>query len=54
LIWLGAGRLFFEVQEDGNVAVGLQSLYGHSTQWLELRALYACHDQTVELWFCPP
>ncbi|HMN19582.1 MAG TPA: hypothetical protein PKA31_03245 [Candidatus Moranbacteria bacterium] len=45
-ITLGEGTLFFE----GNV-VGLQPDDGRDTQWLDMRALYNAHEQTVALCF---
>jgi len=54
-IILGKGRLFFQVDEAVVFvkAVGLEPLDGRHTQWLKIRALFDCHDQTVELWFDP-
>lgn len=48
VIVLGHGRL----AKDGN-AVGLEPDDGRETLWLDIRALYRAHDQTVELAFVP-
>lgn len=45
-ITLGEGTLFFE-----NDGVGLQPNDGRDTQWLDMRALYNAHEQTVTLYF---
>jgi len=45
-ITLGEGMLFFENNE-----VGLQPDDGRDTQWLDMRALYNVHEQTVTLCF---
>jgi hypothetical protein len=45
-ITLGEGALFFENDE-----VGLQPDDGRDTQWLDMRALYNVHEQTVTLFF---
>lgn len=45
-ITLGEGTLFFE--DDG---VGLQPDDGRDAQWLDMRALYNAHEQTVTLYF---
>ena len=45
-IVLGGGTLFFE-----NDGVGLMPDDGRETLWLEIRALYRLHNQTVTLFF---
>lgn len=45
-IVLGEGRIFVE---DENV--GLEPLDSRESHWLDVRALYKVHDQTVELYF---
>lgn len=53
-ITLGTGTLFFETAEGMNgIGAGLRPDDGRATLWLKIRALYDCHDQTVELWFYP-
>lgn len=53
-ITLGDGALVFE-DIDGIdwKGVGVRPADGRETLWMDLRALYDCHDQTVELWFHP-
>jgi len=45
-ITLGEGTMFFEGE-----SVGLRPDDSRSTQWLDMRALYNAHDQTVTLYF---
>ena len=47
-ITLGEGTLFFEKEEG---TVGLQPDDGRDSQWLDMRALYNAHEQTVTLCF---
>lgn len=47
-IVLGEGTLFYEGD-----SVGLRPDDGRETQWLDIRALYRAHDQTVDLYFEP-
>lgn len=49
-IILGRGMLFFERDEGGH-CVGLRPLNGRETDWLNPKALYKVHEQTVELVF---
>ena len=51
-IILGAGELFFErdTNRDGN-EVGIKPDDGRESDWLDPRALYRAHDQTVKLLF---
>jgi hypothetical protein len=56
LIILGEGALFIEAQSEGSckwTAVGVKPLDGRSTLWLDIRALYRTHEQTVVLEFVP-
>lgn len=53
IIVLGNGTLFCDHIFDGGIAVGLRPDDGRVTQWLNMRALYDAHEQTVELIFCP-
>jgi hypothetical protein len=55
-IVLGTGRLVTQRLTDpdrpeGWDAVGLKPDDGRETQWLDMRALYDAHEQTVELFF---
>lgn len=55
-ITLGAGTLFFKgLEEDGETyhMVGLRPDDGREYHWLDIRALYRCHEQTVRLEFVP-
>jgi hypothetical protein len=49
-IKLGYGQLFFE-EEDDVQSVGVCPPDGRHSDWLEPKALYTCHHQTVELLF---
>jgi hypothetical protein len=49
VVVLGAGELFFEPGWE----VGLRPGDGRATFWLDPRALYRVHEQTVRLWFEP-
>jgi len=50
---LGTGRLDVRRGEDGKLCVGLLPDDGRKTWWLNPRALYDAHEQTVELMFQP-
>jgi hypothetical protein len=51
-ITLGRGTLFTQV--DGGVPViGVEPEDGRETDWMDPRALYRCHEQTVRLEFRP-
>lgn len=52
IITLGSGALFRE-DEDGMPQIGLRPADGRETDWLDPRALYRCHSQTVRLIFTP-
>jgi len=55
-IVLGTGTLVFNDFEDeggDGTEVGLYPDDDRSTMWLDMRALYDCHEQTVELRFEP-
>lgn len=49
-ITLGTGEFFVE-REDARVYVGLKPEDGRDSDWLDPKALYRCHQQTVQLWF---
>ena len=51
-IVLGEGNIFYERDGYGDM-VGLKPLDGRHTFWLIPKALYRCHEQTVELYFEP-
>lgn len=53
IIVLGKGRLFRTSAPDGGIGVGLRPDDGRETDWLDIRALYDAHEQTVELSFVP-
>jgi hypothetical protein len=48
---LGQGTFFIERAHDGGVQVGLRPPDPSKRDWLNPRALYAAHEQTVELVF---
>ena len=50
-IVLGAGEVF--AQEIEGLYVGLRPDDGRDSDWLDPRALYRAHDQTVDLFFEP-
>jgi hypothetical protein len=51
---LGTGTFFVEPFRYGTgVQVGVVPDDGRSAQWLDMRALYDGHEQTVELYFKP-
>lgn len=52
-IVLGTGKLFFAAAPEGGSQVGLLPEDGRAHDWLDIRALYDCHEQTVELFFEP-
>ena len=47
---LGTGTLFTEM-EDGIPVIGVEPDDGRDTDWMDPRALYRCHNQTVRLEF---
>lgn len=49
-IELGEGFIFYDRDEYGDM-VGLKPTDGRTTFWLNPKALYRCHEQTVELRF---
>lgn len=51
-IELGNGILVFEDTPQGK-GVGVRPDIETRFPWMNLRALYDCHDQTVEIWFNP-
>ena len=51
-VTLGTGLLFTET-DDGYTGLGVRPEDGRDTDWLDPRALYRCHDQTVSLAFTP-
>ena len=53
LIKLGTGRFFTEPAPDSGVQVGVAPDDNRETLWLDLRALYDAHEQTVMLIFHP-
>jgi hypothetical protein len=53
IIALGNGQLFFEGAPFGGCVVGLMPLDHRDTLWLDIRALYRAHEQSVELFFVP-
>lgn len=50
-IVLGTGRAFVERAEWGADLVGLEPDDGRTSDWLDPKALYRCHEQTVRLTF---
>lgn len=50
MITLGEGTLFFEAQGDVDT-VGLKPKDGRKSDWLDPKALYRVHQQTVKLYF---
>ena len=50
-IVLGTGMLFHAENEGFDGIVGVEPVDGRQTLWLDIKALYRCHDQTVELQF---
>lgn len=50
-IQLGDGEFFAEPLEDGGLAIGVKPADGRKSDWLDPRALYDAHEQTVELSF---
>jgi hypothetical protein len=52
IILLGEGAFFSEKSEDlGCLQVGLRPADKRQEFWLDPKALYRAHDQTVELYF---
>jgi hypothetical protein len=50
-IVLGEGRLFTECAPQGGLEVGVLPPDGRNFHWLDIRALYDAHEQSVELVF---
>lgn len=50
VIELGEGDIFYDNDEYGDM-VGLKPRDNRETFWLNPKALYRCHDQTIELSF---
>lgn len=50
---LGTGTLGLDgaPAEDSSIQFLLRPADGRSTLWMDIRALYRCHEQTVQLWF---
>ena len=48
---LGQGEFFIEPAIDGGLCIGLKPGDGRDADWLDIRALYDAHEQTVELAF---
>jgi hypothetical protein len=53
IIVLGKGMLFRAPAPQGGIGVGLYPADRRATQWLDMRALYDAHEQTVDLSFVP-
>jgi len=54
VITLGTGLLSAEPGPDGGIQVGLRPFDDdRTTMWLDIKALYRCHEQTVELRYVP-
>jgi hypothetical protein len=52
-IELGVGTLFAEVSDYGTPTIGVKPGDGRAADWMDPRALYRCHNQTVRLEFRP-
>lgn len=55
-IKLGEGTLFVETLKEAGERheyAGLRPDDNREIDWLDPKALYRCHDQTVDLWFDP-
>lgn len=52
-ITLGTGFLFTGIIPKTGLTVGIRPTYGRPKDWLEPRALYRCHEQTLGLFFKP-
>lgn len=50
IIELGEGTIFYDRDEYGDM-VGLKPKDDRDTLWLNPKALYRCHEQTVDLYF---
>jgi hypothetical protein len=50
-IELGTGELFTYREEGGIPVIGVKPADGRETDWMDPRALYRCHNQTVRLEF---
>lgn len=53
LILLGEGTASRDRTEEGDDTIGLVPEDGRAYFWLDIRALYDCHEQSVKLWFVP-
>lgn len=51
IITLGEGRLFYEPCAQGGHCVGLKPDDNRPTFWLDIKKLYRCHEQSVQLMF---
>ncbi len=51
IITLGTGILFTDDAPEGGIQVGLMPTDGRKGDWLDPRALYDAHEQTVALYF---
>lgn len=52
-IELGNGEFLIETDQQLGLVVGLRPHDGRESLWLDIRGLYDCHEQTVELSFEP-
>jgi len=50
---LGQGTLFREDCSWGSDAIGVQPTDGRTQDWMDIKALYRVHEQTVDLFFIP-
>lgn len=53
VIELGHGDLFRSNNYAGGASVGVRPDDGRDEMWMDVRALYDAHEQTVELFFSP-
>jgi hypothetical protein len=55
IIILGRGNLFYELVPAGGVQIGLRprDWRERASDWLDIRALYDAHEQSVRLFFHP-
>ncbi len=52
-ITLGRGALATSKNCEGKLQVGIKPEDGRGVDWLDIKALYRCHEQTVELFYEP-
>ena len=52
-ISFGSGLLFVEAAPEGGVCIGLRPEDDRDADWLDPRALYDAHEQSVDLFFEP-